>query len=565
MEALHHHCVAILHTINTSISNPSSAADVSRDDPKTSCPFLDSILTLPTPLLFLLRRQISILLKAQEDKDYDYDRNLLLKRLDDLLDTARRKFYVFPFKDVPEGWRRLCCDAGIVKAVALILQWLRSLEAGDEGRSERVGKAGDEGEDGGADGKKEAMADGVVKTLDNVLIMSGAPGEGRRGWIERTLELLEVLLDADSEMAVDEDLARPSKRRRLSPSSSFTDAFPSTSGLVPPVAHAIPRIAAPSLPAFAAHMHSPPDAEIGPRPVVITGATEHWPARHERPWKSPSYLLKKTLGGRRLVPVEVGRSYVDGGWGQRIVPFQEFMDDFIIHPSPATQKEAVAVEIGEAKKSGDAEPEDEEDGKRKTGYLAQHDLFSQIPSLRADIAIPDYCYVPPPPPHWSSALAERHAQNPELEEPLLNAWFGPAGTISPLHVDPYHNILAQVVGRKYVRLYAPRETRRLYPRGEEGGVDMQNTSEVDVGVWEGWDDVLADEEDGDGGFGDGMRADDDRREARRRKCMAGFKEFGEAEYVDVILEEGECLYIPVGWWHYVRSLSVSFSVSFWWN
>jgi ribosomal protein L16 Arg81 hydroxylase len=25
------------------------------------------------------------------------------------------------------------------------------------------------------------------------------------------------------------------------------------------------------------------------------------------------------------------------------------------------------------------------------------------------------------------------------------------------------------------------------------------------------------------------------------------------------------LYVPPGWWHYVRALTVSFSVSFWWG
>lgn len=36
-------------------------------------------------------------------------------------------------------------------------------------------------------------------------------------------------------------------------------------------------------------------------------------------------------------------------------------------------------------------------------------------------------------------------------------------------------------------------------------------------------------------------------------------------FLDCILEEGEMLYIPPKWWHYVRSLSLSFSVSFWWS
>jgi lysine-specific demethylase 8 len=212
--------------------------------------------------------------------------------------------------------------------------------------------------------------------------------------------------------------------------------------------------------------------------------------------------MSRTMGGRRLVPVEVGRSYTDEGWGQKIVTFREFVDGLFIKKNTSDIR-----------------------------YLAQHDLFEQIPALRNDISIPDYCFSSPPLP----SIKPPGKDVAPMQEPLLNAWFGPAGTVSPLHADPYYNILCQVVGKKYVRLYMPRDSAKLYPRGiDVDGIDMSNTSNVDV-------------------------------EGDEREWDEKFPLFREAPYVETILEEGECLYIPIGWWHYVRSLTVSISVSFWFN
>eukprot|EP00047_Mylnosiga_fluctuans_P012171 m.24718 g.24718 ORF g.24718 m.24718 type:complete len:165 (+) comp4048_c0_seq2:326-820(+) len=144
------------------------------------------------------------------------------------------------------------------------------------------------------------------------------------------------------------------------------------------------------------------------------------------------------------------------------------------------------------------------------GYLAQHTLFDQVPSLARDIYTPDYC-----------VLGENG-----LEQ--TNAWLGPKGTVSPLHHDPARNLLAQVVGAKYLRLYAPATTLRLYPHPD---TLLHNTSMVDV------------------------EAPD----------LARFPLFADAPYLEAVLLPGEMLYIPPHYWHYVRSLSVSFSVSFWWT
>jgi hypothetical protein len=479
----------------------------------------DTLFKCGPAIVNLLWRQAKIICQKQGDCA------LLQRRLDDLISLAKEKFYAFPFKDVPDCWRRLFTDASILKACSLVVQ----------GRQKNV-----EGQDiyGYVFSIDSDMIDIMVRTLDVAIIMAGAPGMERRVWIDKIMDLLEPLCEPSS--AIKE--ARPSKRRKMD-SVLENDLSPKSTAFVPSVKYPVARVVLPSFNKFEKYMVTPRDSDIGPRPLIIENAMENWPARNEHPWKRPSYLLSKTLNGHRLVPVEIGRSYVDDGWGQKIISFKDFLKNYLLQ-SPCNISDSNETLLFAEKPLDDNAEEDHSAQGSRTGYLAQHDLFTQIPSLRADISIPDYCYTYAPPPHPSSPLAAKHSAIPPLEEPLLNAWLGPARTISPMHVDPYHNILAQVVGRKYIRLYAPRESEKLYPRGVEGGgVDMCNTSALDIGVLEGWD-----------------ATKDDQEEALRKYPL-----YANAVYVDLILEEGECLYIPLGWWHYIRSLSVSFSVSFWWN
>lgn len=470
------------------------------------------------PIVNLLWRQAKIVSKQQGDW------KLLRRRLDDLISLAQGKFYAYPFKDVPECWRRLFTDASLVKACSLTLECSPQTEQRQDVHGDALS----------IDSEK---IDVMVITLDLAMIMAGAPGVERRAWIEKIMSLLEPPCEPFS-ISLEQ---RPFKRRKTS-GVIGNDCFPSSTTFVPEVQHPVMRAVQPSFNKFEKYIVAPRDPQIGPRPLVIEKVMEHWPARGENPWKRPSYLLSKTLNGRRLVPVEIGRSYVDHGWGQKIVSLKEFMSEYLLRVP--CRGSGSAVPPTDKQMRDNCAGEDDSGQNSRTGYLAQHDIFTQIPSLRADINIPDYCYTYAPAPHPSSPLASKHSAMPILAEPLLNAWLGPAGTISPLHVDPYHNILAQVVGRKYVRLYAPRESAKLYARGfEDGGVDMCNTSALDVGILEGWDGT----------------------EEEQEKALQKYPLYSSAEYEDLILEEGECLYIPLGWWHYVRSLSVSLSVSFWWN
>nr|XP_033792229.1 bifunctional peptidase and arginyl-hydroxylase JMJD5 [Geotrypetes seraphini] len=233
----------------------------------------------------------------------------------------------------------------------------------------------------------------------------------------------------------------------------------------------IPHLHCPSL------EHFKENYLIPQQPVVLSGITGHWPCMKK--W-SLAYI--REVAGCRTVPVELGSRYTDDEWSQTLMTVNDFIDKYI---------------------------EDQQSG---VGYLAQHQLFDQIPELKQDICIPDYC-----------CLGEG-----DEEDITINAWFGPAGTISPLHQDPQQNFLAQAVGRKYIRLYSPGEAENVYPHETH---ILHNTSQVDV----------------------------------ENPNLEKFPKFAEATYKECILTPGQVLFIPVKYWHYVRALDISFSVSFWWS
>ncbi|XP_028267157.1 lysine-specific demethylase 8 isoform X2 [Parambassis ranga] len=301
----------------------------------------------------------------------------------------------------------------------------------------------------------------AVRTCDMGLLMGAAIMDNI---LQRIVRILQNKIRKAAKEEAEDDHA---KVKRIKPESRL---FPVIKEEL-----AVPRLKCPSLENFNRNYLLPL------KPVILEGVIDHWPAFNKHFW-SIEYL--RSLAGCRTVPVEVGSRYTDEDWSQTLLTVNEFIDRYILN----------------------------RDGVKTVGYLAQHQLFDQIPELKEDICFPDYC-----------CLGDGDEDNI-----TVNAWFGPGGTVSPLHHDPQQNFLAQVVGSKYIRLYSPEDTDKLYPHQSQL---LHNTSQVEV-----------------------ENPDTER-----------FPLFAEVPYLECVLHPGDVLFIPVRHWHYVRSLELSFSVSFWWS
>lgn len=366
------------------------------------------------------------------------------------------------------------------------------------------------------------------------------------------------------------------------------------------------------------------DAAIIGRPVVITGAIDHWPALAR--WADPAYLL--SVAGNRTVPVEVGGHYMSDAWGQSLMTLREFFAQHMAATSPL--RNCADADQDLPPPGGDAPTVGGEPGSaasRAFGYLAQHPLFDQIPALRQDICEPDYCSLLPPsespgdangsqepppkrPRTYGADLASLRGMGVQAtlkgesstfgsetaadvaagagvsssssdDGTTLNAWLGPAGTVSCLHYDKPHNLLCQAVGWKRVILVDPRHSGRLYPHV---GL-MANTAQVDPEAHyrQRSDSEARCRQHGDlgaaAGEGSGCGSADADADGAAAPADAltssnavgasdestGFPLFPGTPCYSAVLGPGDALYIPPRWWHHVRSLSTSFSVSFWWG
>lgn len=211
------------------------------------------------------------------------------------------------------------------------------------------------------------------------------------------------------------------------------------------------------------------------RPVIITGAFDSWPARSL--W---SFDYFRARCGDCEVEVQFGRDSdpnyeINQPNLKRLMPFREYVD--------LVERSGVTNDF----------------------YMTANNTSQNRASLAA---------------LWADA--------PTISE-YLNAdspdtgffWFGPAGTRTPFHHDLTNNFMAQVIGRKRIKLIPMSDTPRVYNF-------LHCYSQVD-----------------------GHAVD-----------LTRFPAMQLANLIECTLEPGELLFLPIGWWHYVEGLEASVTMTY---
>ena len=225
-------------------------------------------------------------------------------------------------------------------------------------------------------------------------------------------------------------------------------------------------------------------------PLLLRSYASKWQALDElRDFQHVAHLH-----GHRALPIELG-SMLSGRMREALVTLRQFVDDYLV---PSTEHGGWTLDDARNTHL-----------RSRVAYMAQHALLSQIPSLEKVI---------PPQLELCGPSGPLH----------INVWIGTGGTRTPLHYDSYDNVLIQLVGIKYVRVYNINQSTKLPLLSDASYGKQGNMSSFNCEVEE--DDVV-----------------------------------NGAEYTEAVLFPGDALFIPCRAWHYVRSLTTSISVNYWFD
>jgi hypothetical protein len=272
---------------------------------------------------------------------------------------------------------------------------------------------------------------------------------------------------------VEVSVRSPRSSRRASPVKSKAESFLnilSQQFCQSPYAQAVPTIDHSSSREFFERYY------YANRPVILRGLMKGWKALQL--W-SPDFFARRF--GNCSVEIVTGRSRDP-----------HYESNFLSHRTTLRMKDYVRM-VKEAGETNDF-------------YLSARNFFFQrkgFKSLLDDMRCP------------------RSFLNPRTFRKAPNLFFGPKGTLTPLHHDGLNILFGQICGRKMFKLIPPFDMDKVY-------VERVCFSGVDLGKLD----------------------------------YSRFPRMRSASILEVVVGPGEFLFIPVGWWHWVKALDVSISVSF---
>ncbi len=211
------------------------------------------------------------------------------------------------------------------------------------------------------------------------------------------------------------------------------------------------------------------------RPVILTDAMKDWKAMQR--W-TPAYLKERC--GEQMVQVQARRNSnaryeIENQAHKSTIRFADYVDAVF-------QADATNDFYMTANNSG-----------------ANREI---LPTLREDFdLLPDYL-------------------DARASDKQMFFWFGPAGTVTPVHHDLTNNFMAQVVGRKQLKLIAPVHHPNVYNH-------LHCYSQVDL-------------------------SDID---------FERYPQFRHVKVHEITLHPGELFFLPIGWWHHVRGLDATITLT----
>jgi hypothetical protein len=233
------------------------------------------------------------------------------------------------------------------------------------------------------------------------------------------------------------------------------------------------------------------------KPVLVTDATEHWPARSK--W---TFEFLKATYGTDFVSTGLGL-LSEYGKTTKLAAYLDYLDcpDQELPGFWVTTKDWKPLRTPPSVGTS-------------LHYLLDWSAYHRHPELRDDIRPAPYFVA-----DWEMALdpTMRDIFEWASKRDYSAVYIGPAGTYSQLHQDfgDTHAYLAQIQGRKQVMLISPEDSDLLY----DGEVDPENPD------------------------------------------FERFPLFDRATIHEGVIEPGDVLFIPPNWWHCVRALDKSITVS----